>query len=123
MSRLWIRLTVLVAVVSIACRSDAGLIINLTNNGGTAPTTTGTGTLASVVRAAADVWELAYDGTGFNHTLTLEFRWTAKSGSTLASHSLLSQSGNPNRETYGMLDFDNDGSSSFFLDGTLDVSN
>jgi hypothetical protein len=122
MRRAWFRSIVLAVVVLIPLRIEAGLIINLINNGGTAPTTTGTGTLASVVRAAADVWELAYDDTGFNHTLTLEFRWTAKSGGTLASHSLLSQSGTPNRETYGMLDFDNDGSSAFFLDGSLDVS-
>jgi hypothetical protein len=116
------QVAVLLVFVLIPTRINAGLIINLTNNGGSAPTTTGTGTLASVVRAAADVWELAFDDSGFNHTVLLEFRWAALGGGTLGAHSLLSQAGSPFREDYGMIDFDNDGSSSFFLDGTLDVT-
>ncbi len=122
MRRAWTQIVVLAAFAWTPLRSEAGLIISLNDLGGTAPTTSGTGTLTSVLRAAADVWELAYNDSGFNHTLTLNYRWTAKSGSTLASHSLLSQGGTPNRETMGILDVDNDGSSSFFLDGTLDVS-
>jgi hypothetical protein len=103
-------------------RSDAGLIITLVDNGGTAPTTTGTGTLTTVMEAAASVWELAFSSTSFTHSLLLEYRWAdIGTGGVLAFHQLLAQSGTPNREDYGMLDFDGDGSSSFFLDGTLDT--
>ncbi len=103
-------------------QSRADLIINLTNGGGTAPTTTGAGTLTTVMRAAADVWQLAFNSNSFNHTLTIEYRWEALSGA-LGVHSLTSQSGTPNRETAGLIRLDNDGSSSFFLDGTLNAGN
>lgn len=124
MRRRWISLIIAVCACAFpASRADAGLIINLFDNGGTAPTTTGTGTLYSIMRAASDVWELAYNGSGFNHTLDLYYGWGAQSSTTLASHSLFSQGGTPNRETLGLITFDNDGSSAFFLDGTLDVTN
>ncbi len=112
---------ILIAVSCWPTSISAGLVINLNDIGGTAPTTTGTGSLYSVMRAASDVWELAYNGTEFNHTLDLAFRWTAKSGSTLANHVLFGQTGG--RETSGLINFDNDGSSAFFLDGTLDTTN
>jgi Matrixin len=97
----------------------AGLIINLTNLGGTAPTLTGTGSLNSTMTAAADVWELAFNDTSFNHTLDIAFAWNSFSGGILASHSLLSQGGSPHRETSGRILFDNS-DISFFADGTLD---
>ncbi len=121
MHRVWALLIAVAVFVGCSSRSDAGLMINLINNGGTAPTTTGTGTLSTVMRAAADVWELAHNKWAFTHTVTLEYRWVnIVTAGVLASHSLLLQTGTPNRETYGMIDFDNSGSS-FFLDGTLDT--
>ncbi len=104
-------------------QSRADLIINLTNGGGTAPTTTGAGTLSTVMRAAADVWQLAFNSNSFSHSLNIEYRWEGLSGGTLGVHSLTTQSGTPNRETAGLIRFDNSGSSSFFLDGTLNAGN
>ncbi len=121
MRRAGICLIATALLVSCPVDTDAGLIINLAQQGGTAPTTTGTGSLSSVMRAAADVWELAFNSSDFDHTLNLSFRWTAKSGNTLANHVLFEQTGG--RETFGLINFDNDGSSAFFLDGSLDTSN
>src|SRR5690606_8404106 len=41
-----------------------------------------------------------------------------QSGGTLAAHTLNAQGGTPNRETAGTIVFDNDGSSSWYLDPT-----
>jgi hypothetical protein len=105
---------------------EAGLMININFTGGMAPsasTTAGTGTLDTIMQAAAEVWELAFNSSTFNHTLNLDYRWNAQTGGTLASHSLFSQTmTEPYRETSGIISFDNDGSSSFFLDGTLNTS-
>jgi len=95
------------------------LTINIVNDGGTAPSLTGTGNLASVMRAAADVWQLAFNANSFTHTVTLNYSWAALSGGTLGVHTLGTQGGTPNREISGSVRFDNDGSSLFFADGTL----
>ncbi len=101
----------------------ADLMINLTNGGGAAPgTTQGTGTLGYVMQHAAQVWELAYNGSGFSHSVDIVYRWEGLGGGTLGSHSLTGQGGSPNRETSALIRFDNDGSSLFFLDGTLNGS-
>ncbi len=123
MRRAW---ALLIAVAVFTCqssRSDAGLIINLVDGGGSAPVTTGTGTLASVMQAASEVWELAFNSPAFTHTLTLTFSWAVLTAPNLATHSIDvgGQGGTPHRETDGTIRFDND-DSAFFLDGTLDTS-
>jgi hypothetical protein len=80
-----------------------------------APVMTGTGTLQSVFTAAASVWEQAI---GDPFVVTIAYGWTSLSPGTLGAHSLLSQGGFPNRETFGQIAFDGDGSSLFFADGT-----
>jgi hypothetical protein len=109
------------ALFSNPARGD--LTINLVNGGGTAPTMTGSGTLPYVVQAAASVWELAFNDTSFNHTVTITYSWAPLSGGTVGVHNLLTQGGSPHREISGMVRFDNDGSSQFFADGSLDPSN
>lgn len=86
-------------------------------NASAAPTTntTGTGNLQSIFRAAADCWESVILD---NHTVNLTFGWQALGGGTLGVHVLTGQGGNPNRETSGVIRFDSDGSSPFFLDAT-----
>ena len=112
-----------VLLVGEAGRARAGLIINTNLLAGTAPTTTGTGTLQSVFESAAQVWENIFSSNSFTHTLSLNYGWGVQSGSTLAAHSLTGEGGTPHRETSGQIIFDNDGSSLFFLDGSLDPFN
>lgn len=80
-----------------------------------APATVGGGNLVDIFNAAADLWELALLSP---HSLTIEFGWQALGGSTLGVHSLIAQGGSPNRETFAVVRFDSDGSSSFFADPT-----
>ncbi len=104
-----------------ATRAGAGLIVNTNLLAGAAPgNSAGSGTLQSVFEAAAQVWSNIFSGNGFTHTLTLNYGWGAQSGTTLAAHSLTGEGGSPHRETSGQIIFDNDGTSVFFLDGSLD---
>lgn len=95
----------------------AQVTIVCVDGGGTAPATVaGGGNLADIFNAAADWWEKSFVTTPY--TLTLTFSWGARPGSILAEHVLSAQGGTPNRETAGTIVFDNDGSSSWFLDPT-----
>ncbi len=94
----------------------SALTITRIFDGGSAPgNTAGGGSLVNIFNAAADWWELAILDT---HALTIDYEWTVRTGSTLASHSLLAQGGIPNRETSARIRFDNDGSSEWFMDST-----
>lgn len=86
-------------------------------NATAAPTsnTTGGGNLQAIFRAAADCWERVILDT---HTLNLSFGWQALTGGTLGVHVLTGQGGVPNRETSGVIRFDSDNSSNFFMDAT-----
>ena len=96
--------------------AEAGLVITRDFVGGTAPgTVAGGGDLVSIFNAAADVWESAILD---DHSLTLFFRWRALGSSTAGEHLLLGESGTPHRETSAVISFDNDGSTSWFLDST-----
>lgn len=97
-------------------------MITLLDNGGTAPTTTGTGSLSTVMQAAANVWELAFNSGSFSHSLVLEYGWASLDPGVVGQHQFFSGMGTPYRENYGIINFDSDGTSSFFLDGTLDTS-
>lgn len=74
----------------------------------------GGGNLFDIFNAAADVWEQAILD---DYTLTLNFGWAPLNG-FLALYSPDDRGGDPFREIEGTILFDNDGSSSFFLDPT-----
>jgi len=109
-------LTTLAAVTIPVSSATAQLTIVRVNGGGTAPSATGSGNLATIFNAACDWWERTLVTSP--HTLTLTYRWGPQSGGVLAAHTLNAQSGTPNRETAGTIVFDNDGSSSWYLDPT-----
>ncbi|MGK7952673.1 MAG: matrixin family metalloprotease [Xenococcaceae cyanobacterium] len=71
--------------------------------------------MVNIFNAAADWWERAILD---DFTLTLNFGWASLGGNTLGSEILVSQGGTPNRETEGTIRFDNDGSTTWFLDRT-----
>lgn len=109
--------TALAALVFTQSDALAQVTIVRVNGGGAAPgTVAGGGNLADIFNAACDWWETALVTTPY--TLTLTFQWGPQAGSTLAAHTLTTQGGVPNRETAGSITFDNDGSSSWFLDPT-----
>lgn len=109
-------LTTLAAITVPVTSATAQLTIVRVNGGGTAPSATGSGNLTTIFNAACDWWERTLITSP--HTLTLTYRWGPQSGGTLAAHTLNAQGGTPNRETAGTIVFDNDGSSSWYLDPT-----
>ena len=108
--------TMLCAVVFIsAVHSASALTIIRDFIGGTPPTNSlGAGTLTNIFNEACDVWELAYPNV--NLTLTLHYGWAPVGG---GQHTLNAQGGTPNRETDGIILFNNDNDPThyaFFLD-------
>lgn len=82
--------------------------------GGNAPANAkGSGNIVDVFNAAARMWEAAYPEPG---VITISFGW-APIGDA-GNHTLLEQGGAPNRETSGIILFDNSGAAKFFLDPT-----
>jgi len=73
----------------------------------------GGGNIVDIFNAAARTWESIYQDS---HTLTLSFGWAPIDSA--GNHSLIEQSGTPNRETAGLILFDNSGAVSFYLDPT-----
>lgn len=82
---------------------------------GGAPVTAGGGNVTTIFDAAADAWESAILDAW---TVTIHFAWAGLPGTTLGVHNLLAQGGAPNRESEGTIRFDNDGTTSWFLDAT-----
>ena len=82
---------------------------------GPAPTNTiGEGNLIEVFQAAADSWEQAIQD---DHTVTIQFGWSPLPlGGGV--HYVRSQSGPPNRVTDAIIYFDNNGSTTWFLDSS-----
>lgn len=78
------------------------------------PIAIGGGNLVDIFNEAADQWERAIIDP---HVVTLHFGWAPVGG---ASHELLAQGGIPNRETAGLILFNNDPDLNFkwFLDPT-----
>jgi hypothetical protein len=79
------------------------------------PIAVGSGNLVDIFNEAADHWERAILDP---HVVTLRFGWAPVGG---ASHELLTQGGVPNRETAGLILFNNDsdvGHFQWFLDPT-----
>jgi len=82
--------------------------------GGSAPTnTSGAGNIIEIFDAAARIWEKAYDDA---FTIHLYFGWDTLDSA--GNHASLEQSGPLNRETVGIILFDNSGNISFYLDPT-----
>jgi hypothetical protein len=82
---------------------------------GNAGNTAGGNSLQGLFNTAADIWE---DALQDNHTVTLHYGWQSLGGGTLGVHSLLTQGGSPNRETAGVIRFDNDAGTPWFSDLT-----
>ena len=105
-SREWGRLSYVVMMV-ILCfsvnASDANAldIIRHFQGGTPQPTAIGKGNLEAIFHAAADFWEHAIRD---DHTLVLKFGWAPVGGGV---HTLNRQEGFPNRETEGIILFNN----------------
>ncbi len=110
-------LATLLAAAAVTDSATAQVTIIRNQTAGAAPgTVAGGGNLSAIFNEAADWWEAALVTTPY--TLTLTYGWGPLGGGTLGLHQLGSQGGSPNRETAGTITFDNDGSSSWFLDPT-----
>ncbi|MDD5165611.1 MAG: hypothetical protein PHG25_03735 [Candidatus Pacebacteria bacterium] len=112
---------ILIALVFIVLTERAeALTFNLIFLGGTPPTNSiGGGDLMKIVRYAVKPYENSFP---YNHTVTLYICWTNIGG---GEHTLLAQSGTPNRETLGILYFNNDnnpGHLSWFMDPTPELN-
>ncbi len=73
----------------------------------------GGGDIQTVMRTAAAIWESIYED---DHTLTIDFGWLIRSGSSTATHQLTSEGGTPHRETVAAIAFDTD--RTWFVDPT-----
>lgn len=101
----------LLAVAAGLATPANAITINLTFDANV-PGAVGTaGTVRHLINSAASMWEDWIEDT---HTLNLTIGWTNTGGSTLAVHSLTSQSGG--RETAGNIDFGNQWT--WFIDST-----
>jgi hypothetical protein len=113
--RLYERISVAVlALLFIYVPSTQAITIETRFIGGAAPANTaGKGNLTDIVNAAARMWESVYSDS---FSLTLYYGWASIGDA--GNHSLLTRSGNPNREISGVILFDNSGSAMFYLDPT-----
>jgi hypothetical protein len=75
----------------------------------------GGGDLIAIVSSAARIWESAYSD---HATLVLYVGWGPIGPA--GTHTLIEQGGVPNRETVGLILFDNSGCVSFYMDPTPD---
>ena len=100
--------------MSMMVQSACALTIIRNFLGGTPPTNfLGSGSLQTTFNYACDIWENAILD---DYTLTLNYRWAPVGG---AQHELIIQGGNPNRETEGIIEVNNDdiaGHFTWFLD-------
>ena len=108
------QISLLLAVICLNVSNASALTVITNFIGGAAPSNAvGGGNLIEIVNAAARIWEAAYLDPV---TITINFGW-APIGDA-GTHTLIQQGGVPNRETVGLLLFDNSGAASFFLDPT-----
>jgi len=120
-------LVILAAVLLIVGRTEIASGVTITRtyvapgetfpiNGGIAgdapPNLAGGGNLIDVVNAAADWWELAIRDP---HSLEIGYGWSPLGGLTLA---VCTQFVSPQPPVEGQIEFDNDGSSEWFMDPT-----
>ncbi|MBE9148578.1 hypothetical protein IQ257_08720 [Coleofasciculus sp. LEGE 07092] len=102
------------ALLSTTSKVQAITIIRNFTGGSSPINATGGGNLVDVFNAAADLWEKAILD---DHTLTINYSWTPLSR-FLGTYSPRRRGGIPSRDIEGIIRFDNDGSSRWFLDPT-----
>lgn len=103
-----------IALLSTGVKAKA---ISITRNfvGGSLPgDTAGGGSLTDIFNTAADWWESAIQD---DYDITIDFGWNTQSGDTLAVANVSVVIGDP-RPTGASIEFDNDGSSLWFIDST-----
>ncbi len=107
-----------ICIFSILSQSSYAAFTIMTNFlGGAAPTNAvGGGNLQDIFEEAAGFWESIYPND--THTLTLDYSWATLGSGTLGQHLFQSEGGTPNRETAGVINFDNSEDVVFFLDST-----
>jgi len=109
-----LRNTIIGMILLVFSGQTNALTINTTFAGGAAPgSAVGPGNVQDIFGTAADWWESAILDP---FTLNLTFQWGALGGGTLGLHQLQTQAGG--RETSGLITFDNDGTTDWWLDGT-----
>ena len=116
---IWIALCLSLLIVA-PNRAVAGLTITLHDQGGTpSGDMIGGGNLDDIVRAAASVWERVFSDPGVTWDLSLDYGWSslkiAPAGEN-GKHILVDQQGDPNRETAGIIKFDNTSFTSWYAD-------
>jgi hypothetical protein len=110
-----IALLSLTLILTMAPNASAVTIVVNFVGGIPAENAAGGGDLVAIVESAARIWQSVYSN---NASLVLYVGW-APIGPA-GTHSLIEQGGDPNRETVGLILFDNSGSVSFYLDPTPD---
>ena len=106
----------LVTLLAAIPEVEALTIVRNFTGGNPPPRTVGEGNLVDIFNAAADLWEEAILD---DHTLTIDYRWSPRSGNILATYSPINRQNTfPFRETFGIVRFDNDDRFSWFLDPT-----
>lgn len=109
MKKIMLLTVALVFLCGIQSASSLTIIRDFSNLG-TAPTNTvGGGNIVDIFNAACDVWEHTILDP---FTITLECRWDTNGG---GQHVLTSQGGTPNRETSGIVSFNNDNDPNHFM--------
>ncbi|HYK92222.1 MAG TPA: hypothetical protein VE398_25895 [Acidobacteriota bacterium] len=108
-----ILLTTLFLVLTQVAPASAIDIVTVYTGGAPPAESAGAGNLVDIFNAAARIWEEAYQD---EFTLKLYFGWAPLDSA--GNHSLVEQGGSPNRETVGIILFDNSGRVSFYLDPT-----
>lgn len=109
---------ILVGAVALSCLAGQASALNIVRNingAGASGSQAGGGGFASLINAAADLWQVAIQDT---HTVTIDFSWDALGSGTLGVHNLVSQGGSPNRETGATIRFTNVSSIDWFMDST-----
>jgi hypothetical protein len=119
MSRTGKRVFLISLLLPFFCMANASAMTIVTHFiGGAAPANTvGGGNLSDIVNTAARMWESAYSDPV---TLTIYYGWGAVGDA--GTHTLIDQGDQPNRETSGMIVFDNSGNNPFYLDPTPDAN-
>jgi hypothetical protein len=114
---------ILQAVIAIAflgsiSEARAGLVINATFAGGSAPSNlAGGGNLVTIFGTAVSYWEAAFPGND-NWTVNLQFEWANLNGGQNARFVLGTIGGSPIRIESGLIQFDNSGLTHLFADPT-----
>ncbi len=111
------RLALLLPVLACTMVADASALTIVTSfmGGAAPPNTAGGGDLMAIVNSAARIWESVYSDPT---TLVLYVGWAPVGPA--GTHTLVEQAGAPNRETVGIILFDNSGSLSYYMDPTPD---